>query len=83
MCFKCNDLLECATRILDDVMHCRKEHCGGYPSSAQNTAAIARVLIESVEPQGVQYNETVQNICLGFAAAVERLVALEQCGVIT
>jgi hypothetical protein len=80
MCLRCDDGFECATRILDDIIGMRKFYGGGNATVAQNVTEVTHILISSLEPDVVQGNPYVQNICLGLAAAVERLVALEQCG---
>lgn len=77
MCFRCDDVFATATTILDDLLTCRKQH-GSDGTGAQNTTVMARVLIESLEPEEAGDNPFVQNLCLGLAVAVERLVALEE-----
>ena len=81
MCLRCNDVFDTGAIILNDILACRKEYSGADETAAQNVTVVARVLIESLNDVGD--NPYVQNLCLGLAVAVERLVALEQCGIPT
>lgn len=83
MCLKCDDAFDCATQLLGDVMYSRTAHGGQQETAAQNTIESTHIILHSIEPYELQGNPFVQNICLALAAAVERLVALEQCGIST
>jgi hypothetical protein len=78
MCINCDAFFARGATFLDDLIRSRREYPGCLPS--QNTMATARMIMESL--QGMKAADAYDEACFALAAAVERLVALDQCGLL-
>jgi hypothetical protein len=78
MCHRCDEFFQCGVTFLDDLLQVRRERQNGLPS--QNTMATTRMIMESLQHKTVDDGYT--DVCLALAAAVERLAALDQCGLL-
>jgi hypothetical protein len=78
MCHNCDEFFARGTTFLDELVQTRREYPGCLPS--QNTMATARMIMESLQEMNAV--DAYDEACFALAAAVERLVALDQCGLL-
>jgi hypothetical protein len=76
MCHKCDEFFRCGTELLDGLLRIRSAQPNCFP--VHSTMATTRTIMESLEDATM--TESYSEVCLALAVAVERLVALDQCG---
>ena len=96
MCINCDAFFARGATFLDDLIRSRREYPGCLPGRSagaalaraepdrldpsQNTMATARMIMESLQEMNAV--DAYDEACFALGAAVERLVALDQCGLL-